>query len=242
MSEQLTQEAGWEPNFPRVRRIDEIWYRGERLLCGGMFLIMSLMVFAAVITDIFGTRRSLIDPLVCFAMVWLAVRTRTVKDGETRPSYRRSLVIAATITAAISGVVYLYTEIYPGGFVWAQKLALVMMLWVALLGASMATYERAHLSLEMGEKLWPKRWLHVIKALAHAVTSAFCVALLLLSVRMVSDQLGWHSNVKANDWLPMWVALAILPYTFAAMSVRLLAQTYTLATRRDKPVEEQLPT
>jgi TRAP-type C4-dicarboxylate transport system permease small subunit len=117
-----------------------------------------------------------------------------------------------------------------------------MMLWVALLGASMATFERAHLSLEMGEKIWPSRWLHVIKAAAHAVTSAFCIALLLLSIEMVTDQMGWEATIKANDWLPSWVALAILPYTFAAMSVRLLAQTYTVATRRNKPVDDQLPT
>lgn len=242
MSDELSQEAGWEPNFPRLRRLDELWYKGERLLCGGMFLLMSLMVFAAVITDVFGTRRSPIDLLVTFGLVWLGVRTRSVKDGETRPGHGKSLAMSAVITAAIAGVVYAYTEVYPGGFVWAQKLALVMMLWVALLGASLATFERAHLSLEMGEKIWPRGVLHIVKAMAHGVTSAFCVVLLLLSIRMVGDQLGWGSTVKANDWLPMWLALAILPYTFLAMSVRLLAQTFTLATRRDKPVSEQLPT
>lgn len=235
-------EDRWEPNFPHIRRLDELWYRGERLLCGAMFLAMALMVFAAVVTDIFGTRRSLIDVVVLFGAAYLAVRTRTVKEGETRPSQRRSLAIAALVTAAVAGVVYVYTEQFPGGFVWAQKLALVMMLWVALLGASMATYERAHLSLEMGEAIWPKRVLHIVKALAHAITSAFCIALLLLSIRMVGDQLGWGATIKANQWLPSWVALSILPYTFGAMSVRLLAQTYTLAKRLDKPAAEQLPT
>ena len=231
-----------EPSFPRIRRVDELWYRAERLCCGGMFLAMSLMVFAAVITDVFGTRRSPLDLVVLFGVVWLAISTRAVKDGETRPAPRRRLVIAALITAAIAASVYAYTEYFPGGFVWAQKLALVMMLWVALLGASMATYERAHLSLEMGEKLWPARAAHIVKAVAHAVTSAFCIVLLLLSIRMVADQMGWGATIKANQWLPSWVALAVLPYTFAAMSVRLLAQTYTLATGQQQPPDEQVPT
>ena len=42
-----------------------------------------------------------------------------------------------------------------------------MMMWVALLGASMATYERSHLALEMGEKIWPQKWLRYVKAVAH---------------------------------------------------------------------------
>ena len=42
--------------------------------------------------------------------------------------------------------------------------------------------------------------------------------------------------------LPQWVVLVILPYTFAAMAVRFVAQSYTTTRRQAKPEEEQLPT
>lgn len=231
----------WVPNFPRIRRIDEIWNQVERVVCGAMFLAMSLLVFAAVITDIFGARRQWSDIAVLFGVVLLGTLTREVKAGETRPSLARSGMIAVAITAVITVVVYLYTTKYPGGFVWAQKLALVMMMWVALLGASAATYERAHLALEFGEKLWPARLLKYIKALANAVTSAFVVAMMWFSIDLVMNHHALQTHIEANLWLPRWVALLIMPYTFLAMTIRLLAQTVTVALDKQKPAEEQLP-
>jgi hypothetical protein len=88
--------------------------------------------------------------------------------------------------AASPGAVYLYTDQFAGKIIPAQKLALVMMLWVALLGASMATYERSHLALEMGEKLWPARLVPYVKATSLALASAFCVAACYLAIELVS--------------------------------------------------------
>jgi TRAP-type C4-dicarboxylate transport system permease small subunit len=231
----------WRPNFPTIRRIDELWHRGERLRCGGIFLVMALMVFAAVVTETFGNRREGSDVVLLFAISLLAVRTRAVKPGETRLAWPMSVAIALVVTAAVAGLVYVYTERYPGGFIWAQKLALVMMIWVALLGASMATFERSHLSLELGEKLWPQPIVHAVKALALAVASAFCAASALLAYNLVSHQRHEGLLIDANDWLPTWAAFVIVPYAFASMAVRLLAQAYTTASRTGEPVEERLP-
>jgi TRAP-type C4-dicarboxylate transport system permease small subunit len=231
----------WRPNFPTLRRIDQLWHHGERMLCGGIFLVMALMVFASVVTETFGNRREWQDVALLGALCLLAVRTRAVKAGETRWSWPVSVAVAAAATAAIAGAVYVYTERYPGGFIWAQKLALVMMIWVALLGASMATYERSHLSLELGEKLWPGAIVHLVKGLALGLASAFCAAAALLAVNLVQHQRHEGLLIDANDWLPTWSAFVIVPYAFAAMTVRLLAQSYTTATRTGEPIEERLP-
>lgn len=233
--------APWTPTYPAIRRIDELWHTGERLLCGGLFLIMALMVFASVVTETFGNRREWSDVVILAGVCLLAVRTRAVRDGETPRSWPMSLALAAVATVAITGAVYLYTERYPGGFIWAQKLALVMMIWVALLGASMATYERSHLSLEFGEKLWPAKIVHLVKAVALALSSAFCAAATLLAVALVQHQRLEGAPVVANDWLPTWAAFVVVPYAFAAMAVRLAAQAVTTATGKAEPVEERLP-
>ncbi len=233
--------APWTPTYPAIRRIDELWHKGERLLCGGLFLFMALMVFASVVTETFGNRHRWSDVAILAGVCVLAVRTRAVKPGETARSWPRSLALAAAVTVAIAGAVYVYTERYPGGFIWAQKLALVIMIWVSLLGASMATYERSHLSLEFGEKLWPASIVHLVKALALALASAFCAAAMLLAIALVQHQRAEGAPVVANDWLPTWAAFVIVPYAFGAMAVRLLAQSYTTVTRTSEPVEERLP-
>jgi TRAP-type C4-dicarboxylate transport system permease small subunit len=240
--EGLSPEVEWTPNFPRVRRVDHLWFMAEKYLCGAMFLFMTLMVFAGVLAQMFTGRRHWYYVLVLFGFVFLGVRTRVIKDGEKPLTWGASLIWAVAITVAVAGLTHLYIEEYPGGFVWAPKLALVMMLWVALLGASMATYERVHLALEFGEQLWPKRMIHYVRAFAHALTSAFCFCLFLLSMSLTLDHVDWGTNIKANEWLPYWLAVAIMPYTFIAMSIRIAAQSVTIAAKIEEPKEEQIPT
>lgn len=238
----LAAEVEWVPNYPRLRAIDAWWYRFEQYACGITFLVMCLAVFFAAVSGKFVARQEWSDVLVLAALVYLATRTRVVKEGEQRMSQLRSLVFTVLLTAAIVFWVKFYTYKYPSGVPNIDKIATVMMLWVSFFGASLATYERAHLSLEMGEKLWPARLLHLVKAFAHAVTSVFCVALLLLSWHMITRAEELNTVVEPVQWLPVWVALLILPYTFIAMAIRLAAQSYTLATKQQAPMEEQLPT
>ncbi len=239
---QLEPAAPWKPTYPLIRRIDHLWFFAERVLCASMFLVMGLMVFASVVTEIFGRRHEWSDLGILYGVCLLGVRTRAVKPGERKPSWPLSLVIAAGIAAAVAGLVYLYAREYPGGFIWAQKLALVMMIWVALLGASMATYDRSHLALEMGEKLWPQKALPFVKALSHALTAGFCLICFYLSVNLILAQHKEGHTITAVEWLPTWVAFLAMPYAFGAMAIRFLAQSATTVTGTAEPVVERLPT
>ncbi|MEZ4368249.1 MAG: TRAP transporter small permease subunit [Kofleriaceae bacterium] len=232
-------EVAWVPTYPRIRRLDAAWARGERLLCGLLFLAMAVLMITAVIAETFGQRREVIDVVALYGVCLLAVRTRAIKGTERRLGWPASAGVAAVLAAAIAGGVVLYTERLPGGLPQAQPLALVMMLWVGLLGASIAAHERAHLALEFGEKLWPARLAPYVKAAAHGVTSAFCVAGMILAAHLVATTRG---TVDVNDWLPVAYVMVILPYMFAAMAVRFLAQAVTTATGTAAPAEEQLPT
>lgn len=249
MIDETDKQPEGQPNFPRIRRIDEIWYRAERHLCGGMFLLMGLLVFVAVVRDIFGTRHEWTDAIILYAFALAAVRTRVPSEGKQRPGWPAAAGIALGLTVAIGGLVELYVRNLPGGFVWAGELALGLMLWVAFLGASMATYEKAHLALEFGEKIWPTSVLHVVRAFAHAVTSLCCIGLLLLTVHSIREHYAsWEaadhygSTLQTLDWVPLWTVFLIFPYLFTAMAVRLLAQTYTIATKTAEVPKEQMPT
>jgi TRAP-type C4-dicarboxylate transport system permease small subunit len=232
----------WNPSFPWVRRIDHYWYLFERGLCGAMFLLMALLVFGSVVTEAFGTRREWSDVAILFAVCLLGVRTRAIAEGEQPRTWPLSLAYAAAATGVVIGLVFASLWLLEGHSIMIQKLALVMMIWVALLGASMATYERSHLSLEFGEKLWPAKIVHLVKALAHGVASGFCLAALLLSIDLVSSQRHLGLTIEDTEWLSLWQAFLVVPYAFGAMTVRYLAQAATLATGTSEPLEERLPT
>lgn len=235
--------TAWVPTYPRIRRIDELWVKVERVAAALMFLAMGLMVFASVVPEVFGRRKEWTDVVLLFAVVVLAVYTRTVREGERRPSLPVAVGVAAALTAAIAGAVWLYVREFPGGFIWAQKVAMVLMIWIAMIGASIATNDRSHLSLEMGEKLWPPRLLPAVKAFAHGVTTAFCVVAFVVAMKLVFLQHDEGDPISpAAEWLPTWVAFLVMPYAFLAMAIRFLAQSVTTATGTEAPAEERLPT
>ena len=263
MSEDLSGKVAHDarPSFPGLRRIDAAWYNVEQWICGVMFLLMALVVFVSVVRDVFQTRwfpidgnstsgdalvghaaigTMAVDTLIFFGLVLLGVLTRVRRDDEKRRPLVVNVGIAAVITVVVIGAVALYVNLLPEGFQWAAKAALCMMLWVGFLGASMATHEKAHLALEMGEKIWPEKARRFVKAFAHALTTAFCICLFILSLISLADHhQGWvagdgHADVVPTlEWLPQWGVFIIFPYVFLAMTIRFAAQTVTIATGTD---------
>jgi len=239
---------GPAPSFPFLRRIDTAWYRVERAICGAMFIAMSFIVFAAVVRDVFGTRHSLFDALILFGIVLGAMFTRVHREGEKVRGWQFKVAVSVVAALAAAGLVELYVTLLPGGFLWASKAALCLMLWVGFLGASVATYEKAHLALEFGEKIWPKSMRHLMKAFAHGLTSAGCVVLFILSIESLSAHHanwsaadGYAGTIPTLEWLPQWVVFLIFPYTFLAMAIRFAAQLVTTATRSDINFESDAP-
>jgi TRAP-type C4-dicarboxylate transport system permease small subunit len=170
---------------------------------------------------------------------------RTMRPSETLGPLSRlvSLACAALVTYVLVILVVTVLEAFPNGLYWAPKVALICMFWVGLLGASVATYERRHLALEMGEKLWPKKARRWVSSFAFLASAAMCIALLALaylSIKQWRD--AWILNpltgIIEPTEIPRWVALLVLPYTFLVMTLRFIGQSIAVARTKVKPEEQ----
>ena len=230
-----------------LRRIDALLYKSERVLAGALFLCMALVMFSSVTHRVFsreegrlagmlagllgvtvdkatldGPATVALNLLLTFAFSYAALRT--VKRNKPF-SAGQALGLSLVATLVLAGVVKLLLVALPNGIVWGPVIALCCMLWVGFLGASIATYEKRHLALEMGEKIWPERSMPYVRALAMlaaALFSAFLVALSVISIR--DHYAGWDVNPLAGNLLPTqipkWVVFLIFPYTFVVMTLR----------------------
>ncbi len=233
-----------------VLAIDRAVHRAEKWLAGMLFLAMALIMFVSVTHRVFsreegrfsgfvlsmlrkagveadpatvhGPVSAVLNVALVFGVVYLALSTRR----QDQPiSNGRALGMSAVVTLALAAAVKLVLVALPNGIVWGPVVSLCCMLWVAFLGASIATYEKQHLALEMGEKLWPAKAMPVVRRLAMAVTTLFCVLLLVLSLYSIEDHYsGWVVNHLAGNLLPTeipkWVVFMVLPYTFLVMTLR----------------------
>ena len=169
--------------------------------------------------------------LVCAAAALSAERPDEA-DSERRARRwepRRALAVATGLTLGLGAAVKLVLVVLPNGLIEAIKYSLICVLWIGLIGASIATYEKRHLALEIADYIWPKAWSRVVKGLAMALTAAFVVFLLMLSALSVSEHREtWLVNpltgVVLGTSIPLWTIYLVFPYALGVMALRFIAQ------------------
>jgi len=169
--------------------------------------------------------------LICAAAALSAERPDET-DPERRQrrwETRRALWVATGVTLGLAATVKLVLVALPNGLIEAIKYSLICVLWIGLIGASVATYEKRHLALEIADYLWPKAWSRVVKGLAMALTAAFVLFLLALSVISVGEHREtWLVNpltgVVLGTSIPLWTVYLVFPYALGVMTLRFVAQ------------------
>lgn len=184
-----------------------------------------------VLMRIFGEDATWTNPVgtaigcaVLLGVVYAALRTR----GE--PASKRTAIRSVVVAGAIYGGLRLFVFVLPNGLVWSQTLGLVLMLWVGLVGASLAAHEHRHLSLDLGSKLWPKKALPMVQAVGNVVTAGFCLVFAFLAVKSLGDHFKDYADTDGAGGIfvalpiPKWAAFSVIPVAFVIMAVRFLAQ------------------
>ena len=85
-------------------------------------------------------------------------------------------------------------ELLPNGLIFAQRLALALLLWVTMLGCSMATYTRRHIALQAVQKIVPEEKLATHSALSLFMAACFAIFLAIVGGEYaVTNYVRWSS-------------------------------------------------
>lgn len=228
-------------NAAGPRNLSEKLARIERGFVGVAMAIMGLVVFLDVAHRVAASRGGLtqrvfgdsdagvVASAVVIGAVWLvAVRGALAMRGEAggAQAWLKAVAVVAVGYAALR----LFVWVLPNGLVWSKTLGLVLMLWIGLIGASLATHERRHLALDLGSKLWPPKVLPIVQGVGNVVTALFCLALVVLAIVSIGHHIGdWNDTDGAGGIypdlpLPKWIAFLVMPLGFTLMAARFLAQ------------------
>jgi C4-dicarboxylate transporter, DctM subunit len=140
------------------------------------------------------------------------------------------LSAAALLAMAVLPVVELgsraiFNTGIPGSFGYVQHLTL----WVAFLGAMIASREQQHIVLSAGVSALPSKAKVVTDTLVTMIAAAVAAGLAWASLEYVRSEM--ESPERIGGWLPVWAAELILPAAFAAMSLRFIEQANGTARR-----------
>lgn len=118
--------------------------------------------------------------------------------------------------------------LFPEGLRWATSFSLVLTLWVAFIGASMATHDNLHLKLEAANKALPEKLRRITGLLAGLVTATLCGLLAYLGVRYIGAKYdeyqisGGLGGRHDSTPIPYFLSFLIVPLAWVLMGARFI--------------------
>lgn len=182
------------------------------VFCAVLLLIPSHIVMAGLL-------------LACGVWVYVAELDRPIALASptvsTATKVRLGIVVIATLALAY-GAYATHVEKYS----WTNKLALFLLLWTAFIGASMATHDQRHLTVDAIRKIVPNRALPFYQALSHLVAAAFTAAFCYLAFLYLGDRL---QESPPPGEIPDWLKVLAIPVSLLLVTLRFSGQAIAAA-------------
>jgi TRAP-type C4-dicarboxylate transport system permease small subunit len=109
------------------------------------------------------------------------------------------------------------------GFVWADELLKLMVLWIALIASIAASRSNRHLRIDVLSHFVPQRFARFPRIIVDIFASVICGILAWQSWRFVQLSIEFEETVLVG--VPAWIAHGIAPLAFGLMCYRFLLST-----------------
>jgi TRAP-type C4-dicarboxylate transport system permease small subunit len=150
-----------------------------------------------------------------------------------------SLVVlfGAMMLLAVSQIVM--RIFFSFGFVWADELLKLMVLWIALIASIAASRSDRHLRIDVLSHFVPLKYIRIPRATVDLFAALVCGLLAWQSYRYLQLSIEYEETVLVN--VPSWIAYGIAPVAFVLMSYRFLLASVVGVVRVFRPKSETSP-
>ncbi|CAD5269256.1 MULTISPECIES: TRAP transporter small permease [Halomonadaceae] len=109
--------------------------------------------------------------------------------------------------------------VFNDGFSWAEELVRYQIVWMVLLGASVAARQGIHIGIDILRRFSPPLMAKWIELLVHAVSIAFCLFLVVYGFQL-TEQTHRFGQVSSALQAPMWIVQLAIPVGALLMGIR----------------------
>ncbi len=132
------------------------------------------------------------------------------------------LVSLVILMLSLGFLQILFRNLISIGIVWIDPLVGHLVLWVALLGASLATRENRHIAIDLlSGRLSPARYSR-IQGVVQLFSALVCLLLVHPAIRFVQND--YVAGTTLAFGIPLWFSQMIMPAMMLVMGVRFLHQ------------------
>lgn len=121
------------------------------------------------------------------------------------------------------------------GFVWADELVKLFVLWIALIASIAASRSNRHLRIDLVSHFVAEKYARFPRIIVDAFAAFMCGVLAWHSWRYVQLTIEFEDTLLVD--FPAWIAYSLLPLSFALMSYRFVLTCGSEVIRVFRPDE-----
>lgn len=107
---------------------------------------------------------------------------------------------------------------FDAGLLWAESFLRILVLWVAMLGAMVATRQGNHISVDALARYLPVTWTRWFRLVTGLFSASVCGLVAWYSLEFVGYE--YEDGTIAFGDVPSWLCQVILPIGFGVMAIR----------------------
>lgn len=128
------------------------------------------------------------------------------------------LVILLSSMILLASTQILLRNLFDFGIVWADPLLRVMVLWLGLVGATVASRDNKHIRIDLLSNLFKKRTHQVIQCFVGIFSAAICLIIAWYGMQWV--RLDYLDQLIGFAGIPAWMLEVIVPISFGLIGLR----------------------
>jgi len=140
------------------------------------------------------------------------------KAGRTAEDAVLVLILSGMILLATSQIIL--RNFFGFGFIWADELLRMLVLWIAVAGAVAASRTDKHINIAVLDRFLPDKVGHVVKVIVDLFTAAVCLVVTWYSINFVQTSYEYQDVLMGN--VPAWILQLVMPVGFGLISWRYL--------------------
>ena len=139
------------------------------------------------------------------------------------------LALLLTTMIVLAGTQILMRNLFDSGFVWIDPLLRVLVLWLGLIGATVASRHNKHIRIDLLSRYFSRNTHRLIQAMVGQVSACTCLAIAWYGMGWI--RLDYADSVTAFAGIPAWSVEIIVPLAFALIGIRYFLLSFHWASR-----------
>lgn len=137
------------------------------------------------------------------------------------------LVTLLSLMIGLAMTQILLRNLFESGIVWIDPVLRVLVLWLGLLGATVATRNNKHISIDLLARYFDGNLNRLLQAAVELISAWTCLVIAAHGFNWV--RLDFVDGLEAFSGIPAWMLEVIVPASFGLIGLRYLLMSWQSA-------------